>query len=380
MRFTDNEKATYLFCAQLSQTRTIPLTILEWNTIVKSLGCHKLQPEALLSMDSAALLNILTQATTSQKTKIINKIEARRKLGISMLELEEIIHQGYGIMFRSEMPQRIKKLTQKYVPAFFYYAGDPSILSYRALGVVGARDANSDELAQTEIIAREAATQGVIIISGGARGIDSTAVDSTLQNGGKAVIFPADGLAKWVKKREIREYIKNGQLLIMSTQKLDAPFSGSYAMQRNKFIHAPSDAVLVASSRISGEKSSGTWEGVKENLNLQWSPLYVIGNSEGIVKLKNDGKAKLFISLEDVYKVNTQGSSKILSKINQKIKDLVECAESEGMDKKTIEKLFLDQLDSQFKLEKKYHSEKPYQTPKSEDFEQLSIEGLVTKD
>ena len=37
-------------------------------------------------------------------------------------------------------------------------------------------------------------------------------------------------------------------------------------MLRNRYIHAPSDAVLVASSKISGSKSSGTWEGVVENL------------------------------------------------------------------------------------------------------------------
>ncbi|WP_332699316.1 hypothetical protein [Halalkalibacter lacteus] len=38
MQFTNNEIATYLFCAQLTQTRTTPLTILEWNAVVKSLS------------------------------------------------------------------------------------------------------------------------------------------------------------------------------------------------------------------------------------------------------------------------------------------------------------------------------------------------------
>ena len=50
MTFTNNEIATYLLCAQLPQTKTTPLTILEWNAIVKSLGEHQLQPETLLTM------------------------------------------------------------------------------------------------------------------------------------------------------------------------------------------------------------------------------------------------------------------------------------------------------------------------------------------
>ena len=34
MPFTDNEIATYLLCAQLLQTKTNPLTILEWNAVL----------------------------------------------------------------------------------------------------------------------------------------------------------------------------------------------------------------------------------------------------------------------------------------------------------------------------------------------------------
>ena len=154
MPFTDNEIATYLLCAQLPQTKTNPLTILEWNAVVKSLGEHQLQPETLLTMSPSELLNVLTQATASQKTKILEKVEARQHLGISMFELEDITRQGFGVLFRSHMPKRLKKLTQKFLPPFFYYAGNPNILSHQTFGVVGARNANSEDLLQTANIAR----------------------------------------------------------------------------------------------------------------------------------------------------------------------------------------------------------------------------------
>lgn len=376
MQFTNNEIATYLFCAQLSQTKTIPLTILEWNAVVKSLGEHKMQPEALLTMMSSELLNVLTQATSAQKSKILKKIEARQKLGISMLELEEIVRQGYGIMFRSHMPPRLKKLTQKFVPAFFYYAGDPSILSHRALGVVGARNANSEELARTAIIAKEAVSHGVVIISGGARGVDTTAVDVALQNGGKAVVFPADGLAKWIKKSAIRQYIMNGQLLLMSTQRLDAPFSPSFAMQRNKFIHAPSDAVLVSSSKISGTKLSGTWEGVLENIKLQWSPLYVIGNSEGVERLMAEGYAKPFPSFSDIYKKSVHAKQMDQDHFKVKITELIQLAVEDGIDKETIEKTFAELLLQYFMQLEKPLEEKILESEKPYKLEQLSIEDI----
>lgn len=375
MLFTNNEMATYLFCAQLSQTRTPPLTILEWNAVVKSLGEHGLQPEVLQTMTPSELLKILTQATTSQKSKIVKKIETRQKLGFSMLELEEIVHQGYGIMFRSHMPQRVKKLTQKFLPAFFYYAGDLTILSHRALGVVGARDASAQELEQTTSIARDAVSHGVVIISGGARGVDTTAVEAALQTGGKAIVFPAEGLGKWVKKSAIREYIMNGQLLLMSTQRLEAPFSGSFAMQRNKYIHAIPDAVLVASSQISGTKSSGTWEGVLENIKLQWTPLYVIGDSKGVEKLKADGNAKQFTMFEDLYRPKNIGN--LSASFEMKAKELIRISLDDGMDKDTIENMFKGVLDQHLKLDKPLAEKRLPGLEKQKEVEQLSIEGLL---
>lgn len=371
MQFTNNEIATYLYCAQLTQTRTTPLTILEWNVIVKSLSQQKLEPEVLLTINSTELVNALTEATNAQKTRIVEKIQARQKLGLSMIELEEIIHQGFGIMFRSKMPPRLKKLTPKHIPAFFYYAGDPSILTHRAMGVVGARVATETELTQTADIGNEAASHGVVIISGGAKGIDTTAVEATLQNGGKAIVFPADGLMKWIKKSDIRDYISSEQLLIMSAQSLNAPFSGHYAMQRNKFIHAPSDAVLVASSKISGKKKSGTWEGVLDNIKFQWSPLYVIGNSEGVEQLKAHGNAEQFSSFETIF---TRSEPKVKTEsyeIDERIVALIELAIEKGFDRETIEKKFAEVST------KYYENQKQDNSQNLVVHEQLSIEEYM---
>lgn len=344
MTFTENEKATYLFCAQLSQTKTNPLTILEWNAVVKSLSNIKKEPKDLLDMTASDLIHTLTEATEAQKKRIMNKITARQQLGAAMLEIEKMQHQGYGILFRAQMPHKLKKLTQRFVPAFFNYAGNVNILNHRSLGVVGARNASQEELQQTSEIAKNAASQGVVIISGGARGVDTTAVDATLENGGKAIVFPADGLANWIKKKSIRQYIENNQLLLMSTQHINARFTGAYAMQRNKFIHAPSDAVLIASSSISGSKKSGTWEGVLENLKYQWSSLYVIGSSEGVEKLKVDGNAEVFSTFNDIYQQQQVGGNNDSVNLDKEIESIIEMARKKGLDLKVLENHFLNKL------------------------------------
>ncbi|MEK4711605.1 DNA-processing protein DprA [Sporosarcina sp. FSL K6-5500] len=298
MKFNENQIATYLLCAQLPKTKTIPLTIIEWNTLVLGLTKNKLEPQIVTTITSSELSHILIEAKPVQRTNIIKKIEARRQLGLSMFEMENVINQGVKILFRSHMPKSLKRLTSKYLPPFFYCTGDLSIFEYPILGVVGARNATEEELKATIKIGEDAAAQGVVIASGGARGIDSSAVEAYLRQGGKAIVFPADGLQKWLKKKEIRNFIESEQLLLLSAQRIEAPFSGAYAMQRNKYIHVSGHAVLVASSSISRkEKRSGTWEGVIENVQGNWTPIFTIGQSEGVQKLISEEKAQAFESI-----------------------------------------------------------------------------------
>lgn len=380
MQFSNNEIATYLFCAPLTQTKTIPLTIIEWNIIVKSLRSQSLQPESLFKISLSELENVLNDATSIQKKRILKKIENRQQLGLSMFELENINNQGYGIMFRSQMPVRLKKLTAKFLPPFFYYAGDPSILQNNILGVVGAREANKEELQETSAISQQAASEGVVIASGGAKGIDTCAVESTLNHGGKAIIFPAEGLEKWIKKHTIRNYISNKQLLLMSTQKLNASFTGYYAMNRNKYIHASSDAVLIASSKISGSKKSGTWEGVLENIKYKWSNLYVIGDSEGVEKLKIENLAQPFSNVASIYNENNSNTDESVSEINEKIVSLVKLAQSKGVDKKILDDKFR-QISTYFYNHNSINTTetKSEVIRESNDFQQLSFEDYSSK-
>ncbi len=338
MHFSENEKTTYLFCAPLLQTKTTPLTIIEWNITVKSLAQRNLDPTYLLDCYPSDLLKILTEATEAQKLKIIKKVESRQNLGFGILELEELSHNGYGILFRSDFPKRLKKLNLKQRPPFYYYIGDINILnSQKALSVVGARDANEDELQSVAKITSDAAEQEITVVSGGARGVDSVAVETALQNGGKAIIFPVEGLSAWARKKEYRKYIQNGQVLILSVQPIQARFSGSYAMQRNKFIHSTGDVTLVASSQISGKKKSGTWEGVAENIKEKWSPLYVIGQSEGAEKLKEIKVAQSFTSLERIF---IPDNNHVLISLKNHFTDILTKANRLGLSKDEIHLAF----------------------------------------
>ncbi|MEO4054463.1 DNA-processing protein DprA [Solibacillus sp. CAU 1738] len=307
MTFSKSEVATYLFSAALPSTKTLALTIIEWNMLVKALANNNMYPESLLHLSENELSQILSDCSKIQKDRIIKKVTARKQLGIAMVELEDLANQGYNVIFRSQMPKRLKKLELKIRPAFYYSVGDINILnSKHTLSVVGSRNAKKEELMQVEEICKQAAHHNIVVISGGAAGVDSTATTAALDNGGRVVIFPSTGIGQLIKNKANRQYVQNGQLLIMSTEPVYARFTGRYAMQRNKFIHSTGDAVLVGASQISSNKKSGTWEGVMENINAKWSPLYTIGQSEGVLELLNLNKAEAFTSLHNIYPLGEQ--------------------------------------------------------------------------
>lgn len=376
MNFSENEKAIYLFCAPLPQTKTKPLTTIEWNVTVKSLAKKNLAPAFLFECTSNELIQLLHEtgeATESQKSKITEKVEARQKLAFSLSELEDLNHKGFGVLFRANYPKRLKKLKLKQRPPFYYFIGDISILnSSRTLSVVGSRDATEDELQTVAQITAEAARNNVTIVSGGARGVDSIAVDTALEHGGKAIIFPTEGLAVWARKKEYRKYIQTNQLLLLSVQHVEAKFTAAYAMQRNKFIHSVGDATLVASSQISKQKKSGTWEGVMENLKEKWSPIFVIGESEGVKKLIEMNAAKPFTSFNDAF---LQNKETVQRSLHKHFKHLVLEASQLGLSKEEIKQAFHDAY--HFAFQQSLAKEKTTKYNLTEDDDHFTLNSLT---
>lgn len=164
-------------------------------------------------------------------------------------------------------------------PALLYGCGSPSLLDGSGLAVVGSRDVDANTLQFTENIGRQAAYSGVKVISGGARGVDQSAMRGALNAGGQVVGVLADSLERAVTQRENREVLFNEQLTLISPFDPGAGFNVGHAMQRNKYIYALADAGLVVSCDL---EKGGTWAGAKEQLDkYRFGPVFVRDVPEG---------------------------------------------------------------------------------------------------
>ncbi len=140
------------------------------------------------------------------------------------------------------------------MPLVLFVDGDISCLRGKVMiGVVGTRNPSNESIALARKIGGDLASAGAVVVSGGARGIDSAAHESSIDAGGKTVCVLGCGLGtRYLMENEAmrRRISKNGAVI---SEYL--PFTNASRVtfpQRNRIISGISHGVLVVEA---GEKS-----------------------------------------------------------------------------------------------------------------------------
>lgn len=178
----------------------------------------------------------------------------------------------------SQYPAALRKRLGVDCPAVLWAKGDLSLLGQRAIAVVGSRELKPENLAFAMEAGRQAARQDHVLISGNARGADRVAQESCLAHGGRVISVVADLLEDKPAEENI---------LYLSEDGFDLPFSPQRALSRNRVIHSLGELTLVAQCTL---EKGGTWNGTVQNLRHDWSPVFCYGDgSEAAMALHSRG-------------------------------------------------------------------------------------------
>ena len=170
----------------------------------------------------------------------------------------------------ARFPQRLREQLGARCPAALFCRGDLELLQSVCVSVVGSRHLASPGAQFAAQAGRLAAREGFTLCSGDAMGADRTAQEACLRGGGSVLIFPATELV-YCPVRENVLYAAEGGF--------ELGFSAQRALGRNRFIHAMGEKTLVAQT---GFGKGGTWNGSLDNLQHEYSPLFVFDDgSEG---------------------------------------------------------------------------------------------------
>ena len=253
-----------------------PLTATEYGEFARWLKERELRPADMLTEAPKGELNELAHAKL-ERTRINFLLGRGTALALAV---ERWQRAGLWVISRADSayPQRYRQLFRHAAPPLLFGAGEQALLGRGGLAIVGARKANDEALRFTARVAERCAREGLAVVSGGARGVDSVAMKAATDEGGVTLGVLACDLLKSSMNRANRSAIEAGRLALVSPFSPEAGFNAGNAMARNRFIYALAHyALVIDSTRDSG----GTWAGATENMRHGWVPLYVRVPDEG---------------------------------------------------------------------------------------------------
>ena len=280
---------------------------------------------------------ILVNITNSQKIKLIDKYETAENVYDNFEDIlignekiskklkdfqkedlnyeisnikEELIRRNIGYITYAN-PLYKEKLSGILDPPYFlFFKGNINIINEKSIGVVGARKCSNYALAVTKLLTKELITNNITLISGGARGIDSIAHKTALENNGYNIsvlgcgidiVYPSENNILFSKIAEKGVVISE---FLLGTAPLRQNFP-----KRNRIISGLSQGVIVVeASEKSGSLITArlAHEQDKKVIVIPGSILYT--GASGSNKLIRDGASictdkedlKVLLSLEHV--------------------------------------------------------------------------------
>jgi len=206
----------------------------------------------------------------------------------------DCIHLG-----NAEYPRLLAEISDP--PARLWTRGDRSTFTSIGVAVIGARSASQEGLTAAYEIAFDLARAGIVVISGLARGVDSSAHQGALDGGGKTIAVLGTGIDRVYppENAELFERIASNGLLVTEFPLESAPEDWHFP-RRNRIISGLSKAVVVVEAREKSGSLITARLAADQGRDVMAVPgTFVGGRNRGANALLRDG-AKLVESAVDI--------------------------------------------------------------------------------
>src|SRR5438105_1453837 len=270
---SDDGQAMLALCSAfgLKDSDTAALTVSDWNELENRLRDSGFSgPAALQGWETRKITKELG-VSDGEAEQITALLERSGRLA---QELEKLFAAGMWVSTRMDnsYPKRLRDILKQQAPTVIFGAGELQLLSKPGVAIVGSRNIDEAGAAFAREVGKRTVESGLSVISGGARGTDRISMDAALSAEGKAVGVLADSLEATIRKADVREFLHDGRLVLLTPYAPTAGFSVGGAMGRNKVIYGLSEFAVVVSSEVN---SGGTWAGAVEALKATWCRVFL---------------------------------------------------------------------------------------------------------
>jgi DNA processing protein len=217
-------------------------------------------------------------------------------------ELEKLDRAGVGALTWHDdaYPSRLKEIFDR--PPVLYVRGELTSADDWSVAVVGTRRASVYGRQAAEEFSRQLAANGITVVSGLARGIDSIAHKAALQAGGRSIAVLACGLDLVYPPENLRlSQDVAGQGAVISDYPLGTQPRSEFFPRRNRIMVGLSLGVLVIEGNLKSGALITARQANDENREVFAVPGSIYAPTyQGTNWLIQQGQAKLVTKVEDI--------------------------------------------------------------------------------
>lgn len=255
---TGAERGFLLLTSHLGDPSRKPMTVAQFRTLAERAGLvdksaedRELTVEDLVKLGYDRFTAVRIIDLLNEEFRLDRYLQRGKKQGCVPITR---VSAGYPLCLREKLAWD--------APGVLWAKGDADLLNTPLIALVGSRALHSANREFAENVGREAARQGMTLVSGNARGADKTAQNACLEAGGKVISVVADSLESHSGRENV---------LYLSEDIFDGEFSAQRALSRNRVIHCLGQKTLIAQATL---HKGGTWDGTVKNLQNSWSPVF----------------------------------------------------------------------------------------------------------
>ncbi len=274
--------------------------------LVKGIGSARMRSllNAFGSAENAWKAPIEALENAGLSSRLVENLSQLRASDTVELAWEDIQKKNIQVLTweDEDYPRRLKEIDQP--PPVLYLRGQLTEADQWAVAIVGTRRITAYGRQVSEEIARQLVQNGVSVVSGLARGIDSVAHTAALKNNGRTLAVMGNGVDQIYppEHRKLAEEIIEQGALISDYPPGTAPEAANFP-PRNRIISGLSLAVIVVEA---GEKSGALITAAfaaDQGREVFAVPGYLYApQSKGTNSLIHEG-AHIFLDVKDVLEI-----------------------------------------------------------------------------
>ncbi len=257
------------------------------------------------------------------KNNYIKEVELDKASEILKWTLQNNI--GFITYFDKKYPDELRKIEMP--PYALFYKGNIDILKNRKVAIVGSRLCSQYGIEITKLLTKELISFNISIISGGAKGIDTIAHKTSVEEDGETVVVLGCGIDVIypAQNKTLFRNVSEKGLIITEFLPGTKPLKHNFP-RRNRLISGLSELIIVVEASEKSGSLITARLAAEQGKEIMSVPGSVFSKtSMGCNKLLRDG-AQVFTDMSDLrtlLNLSCKDKESIISPIKQKILSIV---------------------------------------------------------